>query len=69
MLPENKIVLSVSLFILMSCGASRTIMTTEEATIGKDYANNDVLALIEDLQRYPMSRNLTEQILFSELNY
>lgn len=62
-------VIAGMLFILASCGFCRTTTIPESERIRSDYENDNVQALIEDLWRYPMSRSLTESLLFHQTDY
>lgn len=51
-----------------SCGTARKAQPTEADMILADYRSNDIASLILDLEKYPLSRNLTESLLYTK-NY
>lgn len=63
------VIVSICLIICLfvtSCGTARKVRSTEGDIILAHYKSNDIGSLILDLEKYPLSRNLTENLLYTK---
>ena len=51
--------------VLCSCGTAKKAQPTEADMILANYKSNDIASMILDLEKYPLSRNLTESLLYT----
>ena len=52
--------------VLCSCGTAKKAQPTEADMILANYKSNDIASMILDLEKYPLSRNLTESLLYTK---